>query len=443
MSDTIYALASGAGTAGVAVIRVSGPAAGKAIELLTGQSTPEPRLASLRRFRDPDDSADIDQGIILWFPGPASFTGEDIAEFHVHGGLAVIEAMISALARIDSCRLAEPGEFTRRAFENGKLDLTSAEAVADLIAAETVAQRRQALGQYDGALAALYDDWREQLTALLAHAETTIDFSDEELPEDTYVKMKHNILYIKEQISQYVDDEHRGERIRSGFCVAIIGAPNVGKSSLLNRVASRDAAIVSETAGTTRDVIEVHMQLGGYAVIVADTAGIRETGGAIEAEGVRRARKSAEDADMKLVVFDATALPALDDFAREYVDSDTIVVLNKTDIAGADLPLDICGCPVQAISAKTGQGFEALLAALTAEIQARLESTERPPLTRARHREALEAGIAALGRAETANLPELAAEDIRLAVRSLGRITGRVDVEDVLDVIFRDFCIGK
>ncbi|NNE85608.1 MAG: tRNA uridine-5-carboxymethylaminomethyl(34) synthesis GTPase MnmE [Alphaproteobacteria bacterium] len=443
MSDTIYALASGAGTAGVAVIRVSGAAAGQAIELLTGQSVPEARLASLRRFRDPDDGTDIDQGITLWFPGPASFTGEDIAEFHVHGGLAVIEAMISALAHIDSGRLAEPGEFTRRAFENGKLDLTSAEAVADLIAAETVAQRRQALGQYDGALAALYDDWRRQLTALLAHAETTIDFSDEDLPEDTHTKMKYNMLYIKNQISQYIDDEHRGERIRSGFHVAIIGAPNVGKSSLLNRLAARDAAIVSETAGTTRDVIEVHMQLGGYAVIVADTAGIREADGAIEAEGVRRARKSAEDADMKLVVFDATALPALDDFAREYIDDAAIVLLNKVDIAGADLPPDIGGRPVHAVSAKTGQGFEALLTALTAEIQARLESTEQPPLTRARHREALEAGIAALGRAETATLPELAAEDIRIAVRSLGRITGRVDVEDVLDVIFRDFCIGK
>jgi tRNA modification GTPase len=443
MSDTIYALASGAGTAGVAVIRVSGPAAGEAIARLTGQSVPAPRLASLRRFRNPADSADIDQGIILWFPGPASFTGEDIAEFHVHGGLAVIEAMISALAHIETCRLAEPGEFTRRAFENGKLDLTSAEAVADLIAAETVAQRRQALDQYDGALAALYDDWREQLTALLAHAETTIDFSDEDLPEDTYAKMKHKIWYIKTQISQYVDDAHRGERIRSGFHIAIIGAPNVGKSSLLNRLAARDVAIVSESAGTTRDVIEVHMNLGGYAVIVADTAGIREADGAIEAEGVRRARKSAEDADMKLLVFDATTLPALDDFTRDYIDSDAIVVLNKTDIAGAILPPDIGGRPVHGISAKTGDGLEALLAVLMGEIQARLKSSEQPPLTRARHREALEAGIAALGRAETATLPELAAEDIRLAVRSLGRITGRVDVEDVLDVIFRDFCIGK
>jgi tRNA modification GTPase len=217
----------------------------------------------------------------------------------------------------------------------------------------------------------------------------------------------------------------------------------VGKSSLLNRLAARDAAIVSETAGTTRDVIEVHMQLGGYAVIVADTAGIREADGAIEAEGVRRARKSAEDADMRLVVFDATTLPALDDFAREYIDEAAIVVLNKTDIACTDLPVEIGDRPVQAISAKTGAGLEALITTLTAEIQSRLQSSERPPLTRARHREALEAGIAALGRAETATLPELAAEDIRLAVRSLGRITGRVDVEDVLDVIFRDFCIGK
>jgi len=443
MSDTIYALASGAGTAGVAVIRLSGPVAGQAIVRLTGEPTPAPRLASLRRFRDLADGGAIDEGIVLWFPGPASYTGEDIAEFHVHGGTAVIEAMISAMGAMETCRMAEPGEFTRRAFENGKLDLTSAEAVADLVAAETVAQRLQALGQYDGALATLYDDWRTQLTTLLARAETTIDFSDEDLPGDIYASIKHNILYIEEQISQYIDDHHRGERIRSGFRVAIIGAPNVGKSSLLNRLAARDAAIVSATAGTTRDVIEVHMNLGGYAVIVADTAGIREAEGDIEVEGVRRARKSAEEADMRVVVFDATALPDLDAFALGYVDGDAMVVLNKTDIAGPDLPETVVDRPVYPVSAKTGDGLEGLLTALTAEVHARLAVSEQPPLTRARHREALEGCAAALQRAATATLPELAAEDIRLAVRSLGRITGRVDVEDVLDVIFRDFCIGK
>jgi len=443
MVDTIYALASGSGTAGVAVIRASGPAASLAVERLTGQPAPEPRLASLRRFRDPAGGSDIDEGIVLWFPGPASYTGEDIAEFHVHGGVAVIEAMISAISAVEACRMAEPGEFTRRAFENGKLDLTSAEAIADLVAAETVAQRLQALGQYDGALAALYDDWRTQLTALLANAETIIDFSDEDLPDDIRASMQHNILYIKDQIITYIDDQHRGERIRTGFHVAIIGAPNVGKSSLLNRLAARDAAIVSETAGTTRDVIEVYMHLGGYAVIVADTAGIREAEGVIEAEGVRRARKSAEEADMRVVVFDATALPDLDAFALGYVDGDAIVVLNKTDIASQDLPATVAERPVFPVSAKTGDGLEALLAALTAEVQARLAVSERPPLTRARHREALEACVSALQRATIASLPELAAEDIRLAVRSLGRITGRVDVEDVLDVIFRDFCIGK
>lgn len=443
MSDTIYALASGTGTAGVAVIRVSGRAAGQAIERLTGEPVPEPRLASLRRLRDPADGRAIDEAIVLWFPGPASYTGEDIAEFHVHGGTAVTEAMLSAMGAVETSRMAEPGEFTRRAFENGKLDLTSAEAVADLVAAETVAQRLQALGQYDGALAALYDDWRTQLIALLARAETTIDFSDEDLPDDIQASIKHNILYIEEKISQYIDDHHQGERIRTGFRVAIIGAPNVGKSSLLNRLAARDAAIVSATAGTTRDVIEVHMHLGGYAVIVADTAGIREAEGDIEIEGVRRARKSAEEADMQVAVFDAAALPALDASTLDYVGGDAMVVLNKTDIAGPDLPETVADRPVYPVSAKTGDGLEAFLAALTAEIQARLAVTEQPPLTRVRHREALEACVASLARAATAKLPELAAEDIRLAVRSLGRITGRVDVEDVLDVIFRDFCIGK
>jgi len=448
MSDTIYALASGAGTAGVAVIRVSGPAAGPAIERLTGAPVPSPRMASLRRLRDPAvggdiDASDIDEGIVLWFPGPASYTGEDIAEFHVHGGQAVIEAMILALGAIETCRMAEPGEFTRRAFEGGKLDLTSAEAVADLVAAQTVAQRLQAMGQFDGSLAALYDDWRTQLTGLLARAETIIDFSDEDLPDDIQESIKHNILYIHKQITQYIDDHHRGERIRSGFRVAIIGAPNVGKSSLLNWLAERDAAIVSEIAGTTRDIIEVHMNLGGYAVIVSDTAGIREAEGAIEAEGVRRARQSAEEADLRVVVFDAAALPGLDDYALDYVDDDAIAVLNKTDIAVQDMPEAIANQPVCAVSVKTGDGLEALLAVLTAAVQARLTATEQPPLTRARHREALEACAAALQRAAAASLPELAAEDIRLAVRSLGRITGRVDVEDVLDVIFRDFCIGK
>ncbi len=443
MSDTIYALASGAGTAGVAVLRVSGPAAGPATAHLTGEPLPQPRMASLRRFRDPADGSDIDEGIVLWFPGPASYTGEDVAEFHVHGGPAVLESVFLALGTASGCRMAEPGEFTRRAFENGKLDLTSAEAVADLVAAETLAQRRQALDQYHGALAELYDNWREQLTALLAHAETTIDFSDEDLPDDIYKSMKHNILYIRNTISQYIDDGHRGERVRTGFRIAIVGAPNVGKSSLLNLLAARDAAIVSEAAGTTRDVIEVHAQLGGYATIIADTAGIREAEGAIEAEGVRRAHKSAAEADMRLVVFDATALPDFDASALDYVDSDAMVLLNKSDIAVSDPPSMVAGQHAHLVSAKTGDGIEPFLAALTTEVQKRLATSEQPPLTRARHREALEDCVSALARASSANLPELVAEDIRLAVRALGRITGRVDVEDVLDVIFRDFCIGK
>jgi tRNA modification GTPase len=443
MSDTIYALASGSGTAGVAVIRVSGPAAGAAVERLTGQAPPPPRLATLRRLRDPADGGDIDEGLVLWFPGPASYSGEDIVEFQFHGGMAVVEAMLAALSDVPGCRMAEPGEFTRRAFENGKLDLTSAEAIADLVAAQTDAQRRQALGQYDGALAALYDDWRTQLTQLLAHAETTIDFSDEELPKDIQESIIHNILYINEQISQHIDDQRRGERIRTGFRVAIVGAPNVGKSSLLNRIAARDAAIVSEIAGTTRDVIEVQMNLGGYAVTIADTAGIREAEGEIETEGVRRARLSAEDADLRIVVFDASVLPALDAFALEYVSNNAIIILNKTDISTRNPPSAIDGHKISLISAKTGDGLDDFMAILTADIQKRLAVGEQPPLTRARHREALEACVAALARASTATLPELAAEDVRLAVRALGRITGRVDVEDVLDVIFRDFCIGK
>lgn len=443
MADTIYALASGAGVAGVAVIRLSGPAGAVVIETLTGAPPPPPRRAALRRFRDPADASAIDEGLVLWFPAPASYTGEDVAEFHIHGGSAVIEAMVGALATVEGCRQAEPGEFTRRAFESGKLDLTSAEAVADLVAAQTIAQRRQALSQYDGALAALYEGWRDRLTALLARAETAIDFADEDLPGGLKESILVNILYIKDEIIQYIDDQHRGERIRDGFRVAIIGAPNVGKSSLLNRIADREAAIVAETAGTTRDVIEVHMRLGGYAVIVADTAGIREAAEAIEAEGVRRAHKSAQEADLRVVMFDAGALPNLDLLALEYVNDDAIVVLNKSDLLVKEPPLAINGRSFCSVSAKTGAGIDEFLAALTAEVEVRLGVSEQPPLTRARHREALEICVGALERAAAARLPELAAEDIRLAVRAMGRITGRVDVEDVLDVIFHDFCIGK
>ena len=428
MVDTIFAPATASGIAGIAVIRVSGPRAGEALLALIGQS-PKPRHATRVRFRS--DGEMLDDGLALWFPSPASFTGEDMAELHVHGGRATVAAITKALSCMPELRLAEPGEFTRRAFDNGKLDLTAVEGLADLVSAETEAQRRQALRQLEGALGALYEGWRAEILRILAWAEAEIDFSDDGvLPTD----LRPQIVSIKEKILEHLDDARRGERLRDGVQIAILGPPNVGKSSLLNSLARREAAIVAATAGTTRDVIEVHLDLGGYPVTIADTAGLREAAGEIEAEGVRRALARAESADLKLIVFDATE-GAPDGAAANLVDASAIVVFNKTDLAPAAGDFGI--------SVKTGAGLDALIAELARRVEKLAKLTADPGLTRARHREALAECTTALERALTAGSPELAAEDLRLAARAIGRITGRVGVEAMLDVIFRDFCIGK
>ena len=439
MTDTVFALASAPGRGGVAVMRVSGPGAGPAIAALTGRPLPPPRRASLARLRDPATGERIDTGIVLWFPGPASFTGEDMAEFQVHGGRAVVAALAEALAACPGLRPAEPGEFTRRAFEAGRLDLTEAEAIADLVDAETAAQRRQALRQMEGALGRLYEDWRGRLTRALAHLEADIDFPDEDLPAGVGPAVRPVIERLAAEIAGHLDDGHRGERLRDGISVAIVGAPNAGKSSLLNALARRDAAIVSETAGTTRDVIEVHLDVGGYPVVLADTAGLREATDAVETEGIRRALARAEAADLRIAVFDAGALPDLDPRTAALVDAAAVVVVNKIDMRpGAELPAGAL-----AVSALTGHGLPELVRRLESLVADRFAVGPAPALTRARHRAALEECRAALLRALEAPLPELAAEDVRMASRALGRITGRVDVEDLLDVIFRDFCIGK
>lgn len=445
-ADTIYALSSAPGRAGVAVIRLSGPQAAAALETLVGGNLPKPRAASLRRLRDSDGTL-LDEGMVLWFPRPHSFTGEDVVELQVHGGRAVLAAIFAALARLPGLRLAEPGEFSRRAFEHGKLDLTSAEGLGDLINAETEAQRRQALRQMQGALGELYEGWRRQLTRALAHLEADIDFPDEDLPEGVAAEVKPQIARLREEIAAHLNDRQRGERLRDGLMVAILGAPNVGKSSLLNALAKREAAIVSDIPGTTRDVIEVHLDLGGYPVVLADTAGLRETADAIESEGVTRALKRAEAADLKLVVLDATT-KAVSKETEALIDSDAIVVANKVDAASAPVGWSINGRAVLPVSVRGNTGMNALLDALEQEVTARIGLTGNATLTRARHREALTDCIAALDRflrgAERNNThAELAAEDVRLAARALGRITGRIDVEDLLDVIFRDFCIGK
>ena len=433
---TIFALASGAGAAGVAVVRVSGPGAGAALAALTGRPLPRPRVATRRRLVDPGTAETLDEALVLWMPGPASFTGEDVVELHIHGGRAVVAGVVEALGRRAGLRPAEPGEFTRRAFETGRMDLTAAEAVADLVAAETAAQRRQALRQMGGALARLYDGWRERLVRALAHVEAAIDFPDEDLPGGILGAATGEVAALEVAIGAHLDDGGRGERLRAGVSVAIVGAPNAGKSSLLNALAGRDVAIVSARAGTTRDVIEVHLDLAGCPVILADTAGLRETDDEIEAEGVRRARARAAAADLTVALFDATTAP--DDATRALVGPETIVVRSKADL-GAPLG-GIGGLPV---SARTGAGLAELLARLTMAVTDRFAAADQPALTRARHRSALTEARDALARSRSARLPELAAEDLRLAARALGRITGRIDVEDLLDVIFRDFCIGK
>jgi tRNA modification GTPase len=442
---TIFALASGIGRAGVAVVRVSGPAAGEALRRLAGRDDlPPPRKARRADFYDGDSS--IDRGLSIWFPAPASFTGEDVVELHVHGGPAVIRAICDALARIPGLRPADPGEFSRRAFQHGKMDLTEAEGLADLVDAETEAQRRQALRQMEGALGRLYETWRGGLVAVLARLEAELDFPDEaDVPPDKAMAAVMPVLAgLEIAIATHLADGARGERLRDGLSIAILGPPNAGKSSLLNVLAKRDAAIVSAIAGTTRDVLECHLDLGGFPVVVADTAGLREAGDPIEAEGVRRAKARGAAADLKLIVVEAGG--SLEGVAQ-LIDRNAIVVVNKIDLKQVDLRLRAIddGAPaIYPVSVKTGAGLAELLHALTAEVRQRLESAAiHPALTRARHRAALEECRAAIGRALAGGAPELVAEDVRLAARALGRITGRVDVEDVLDVVFREFCIGK
>ena len=339
-------------------------------------------------------------------------------------------------------RPAEPGEFSRRAFEAGKLDLTQAEAIADLVAADTAAQRRQALRQMDGALLRLYEDWRERLIRAQAHLEAEIDFADEDLPGGLSEGARAAIVGLIGEMDHHLADGQRGERLRDGLQVAILGAPNAGKSSLLNRIAGREAAIVSATAGTTRDIIEVHLDLGGYPVTLADTAGLRAAAEAIEEEGVRRARQRAEMADIRLVIFDGEVLPSVDPESLSLVNESALLVVNKIDQI-AEAPSEIAGQSVIAVSAATGAGLDKLMSILTERAAQTLDGGGAPALTRARHRVAVADAVASLRRCLNAGLPELVAEDVRVAARALGRITGRVDVEEMLDVIFREFCIGK
>jgi tRNA modification GTPase len=431
--DIIFAPASGAGRAAITVLRLSGPGSAGLLRAMAG-SLPAPRVASLRRLRSKAGVV-LDQALVLWFPGPASYTGEDSAELHLHGGRAVLRAVAEGLVAL-GCRPAEPGEFTRRALLNGRLDLTEAEGIADLIDAETEAQRVQALRQADGALSRRLAGWADRIAALLAWQEAAIEFAEDGVPSDLDDRARAGAAALRADMMAALAEGERAERLREGVAVAILGAPNAGKSSLLNALAGREAAIVSARAGTTRDIVEVALDLDGVPVLLADTAGLRETADEIEAEGVRRALARAEAADLRLAVFAADAPP---DAATAALVSrpGTIVVVNKLDLA----PSLMAGAV--AVSARSGEGLDRLRAALSEAVAARAGLTEAAALSRPRHRAALTEAISALADATSAPLPEIAAEGLRASLSAIGRITGRVGVEAILDRVFAEFCIGK
>jgi tRNA modification GTPase len=439
--DTICALASGPPPSAIAVVRISGPQVREICVRLLASGLPAPRRSVLTRIHDLA-GAEVDEGLVLFSPAPHSYTGEDTLELYLHGGSAVIDHALSALTALPGVRLAEPGEFTRRAFEAGKLDLAEAEGVADLIEAETLSQKSQALRQVSGGLSHTYNEWRDQLTGLLALVEVMVDFPDEgDVSSDAAAPLRNKIAALMSEIETALGDGGIGERIRDGFRIAIIGAPNAGKSTLLNRLAGREAAIVTARPGTTRDVIEIRRVLGGQVVWIADTAGLRETDDEIEAEGIRRAKMTADDADLCILLVDASNPSAPPH--PPWPPPKGIRVVNKADISTAPLP-----SPADfVISAKDGAGIDALEAGLAARITALASSVESPVITRARHREKLTRGLAALGSANAAldqDLGfELVAEDLRLAIREMQAIVGEIGVEDVLGAVFSRFCIGK
>lgn len=442
---TIYALSSGRGRSGIAIIRVCGPSSASALKAITGH-LPIPRKATLTSITAEDGSI-IDRGIVLWLPGPGSATGEDMAEFHIHGGHAVISALEMRLSGIHNLRAAEPGEFSRKAFENGKLDLTQIEGLSDLIHAETEGQRRQAMRQFDGDLGRMLGTLRDQSLQTLAHFEAVIDFPEEEIPEAIILETTERISSLVEKIDQVLEGAHKGEQMRTGVHAALIGAPNVGKSSLLNSLAGRDAAIVSASAGTTRDIVEVHLDVGGLPLILADTAGLREVNAQVEKEGVRRAEALLESTDLKIIIFDGADWPSIDSRTESIVDENAIVVVNKSDLLSL-IPENqkIRNQPILFVSAITGVGLEELIEVLQQKMSLGVNSTTEPSLTRGRHRELLGRARQYLSEFLLVEIDadlELRAENLRLAVREIGKITGHVEVDEILDIVFRDFCIGK
>ena len=442
---TIYALSSGPGISGVAVIRVSGKDTARVVKSITREELPPPRVATLKKFFKNKTNQLIDEGVIIWFPGPNSYTGEDLAEFHVHGSRAVISALHSSISKIKNCRLAEPGEFTKIAFQNGKINLLKAESIADLIASETEIQRKQAIKIMSGKSSEKFNSWREKLLKILSHIEAKIDFPDEDIPKDVLDEIQKTSNQISSEIQKVLDDQKVGERIREGFKIAIVGPTNAGKSSLINYLSKRDVAIVSEIAGTTRDVIETHLNLDGYPVVVADTAGIRDSKSEIEQKGIKLALNRAEDADLKLVILDSKSND-LSKILQELMDENAILVINKSDLLNGNLNKKLKNYDHVLISVKNNSNLDQLILKIKSKLENKFVSHENILITRERHRNHLENCILHLQDFKNKNGSDefdKAAEDLRLATRQLGMIVGKVDVEEILASIFNDFCVGK
>ncbi len=442
---TIYALSTGPGVSGVAIIRISGSQASNIIKSLTSKKIPPPRVATLRKINNINTSELIDEGIIIWFPGPHSYTGEDMAEIHIHGGKSVILAVQKEISKIQNCRLAEPGEFTKLAFQNGKINLLKAESIADLISAETEIQRLQALKIMEWKSSEKFNELREKLLKLLSFVEAKIDFPDEDLPEDNIKTLKKDSNDVLNKIKKILDDQKVGEIIREGFKIAIIGPTNAGKSSLLNNLSNREVAIVSEIAGTTRDVVETHLNLDGYPVIISDTAGIRDSKDEIEKKGIKLSLKKAENADLKLVVVDAKNV-SFSDFLTDSIKKNAILVVNKSDLLEGELDPKILEIDHVLISLKKNFNIDKLISKIKDKLKNKFISNEDILITRERHRQHLIQCVEHLedflDKNEIKDFDK-AAEDLRLATRHLGMIVGKVDVEEILGSIFNDFCIGK
>ena len=442
---TIYALSSGPGISGVAIIRVSGKETVSVIKALTGKGLPRPRVATLRKINNSTTFELIDEGMILWFPGPQSYTGEDMVEFHVHGSKAVVEAIQSSISQVKDCRLAEPGEFTKLAFQNGKINLLKAESIADLISSETEIQRKQAIKIMNGKSSNKFNKLREKLLKILSHIEAKIDFPDENLPKDILNNIKKISKEVSDDIKKILNDQKVGERIREGFKIAIVGPANAGKSSLLNHLSNRDVAIVSEIAGTTRDVIETHLNIDGYPVVVSDTAGIRESKSEIEKKGIKLALKRAEEADLRLVVIEPKNLD-FTGFLKDIFDKNSILVINKCDLKHVQLNQQMKKLEHVLISIKNNTNIDQLILKIKKKLKNKFITNEDILITRERHRQHLVQCSDYLKNFNKKNESEdfdKAAEDLRLATRHLGMIVGKVDVEEILGSIFNDFCIGK